>query len=247
MGCIMKVTLSFRNTTAFVALLFVMHELHEIIHITVGRLICGCWGGRDFNVWELCENCSEAIPFSVFATFAGPIFTFGFIYLGYYLMSKKFMSKPGTISLGFALVFANMPFARILTATMGGGDEVYGLSVIFGNRVNDTVIWITGLMIVLLIALPPLVRAWKILRKRHRIWIYAGFFFLPLAFDLLVVLGLMNTLLQNNLLDQPGIIGSPVLVNIWTFFWVIILVLFWTELKTVLTPAEKNNRKQVDP
>ena len=49
----MKININLRTILAFIALVFVMHELHEIAHTAVGRVLCGCWGPRDFNVWLL--------------------------------------------------------------------------------------------------------------------------------------------------------------------------------------------------
>ncbi len=80
-----------------------MHEAHEIVHTAVCRLICGCWGERDFNVWGLCEGCIQAHPTSLIATFAGPLFTFIMIWIGLYLMRKK--ENESNLAIGFALIF----------------------------------------------------------------------------------------------------------------------------------------------
>ena len=45
---------------------------------------------------------------------------------GYFLLSPR--QTAARRSQGFALVFAPLPFARILGALMGGNDEVYALS-----------------------------------------------------------------------------------------------------------------------
>ena len=101
--------LNWKYIISFLALTFVMHEAHEIAHTSLGRFICGCWGKRDFNVWSLCEGCFEANPNAILATFAGPIFTFAMIWVGFYLLRK---CNPAKRSLGFSMIFANMPFAR---------------------------------------------------------------------------------------------------------------------------------------
>ena len=61
----MNLKLTPKFILTFLALTFVMHEAHEIVHTTIGRLICGCWGQRDFNVWGLCGDCSEQNPYSI--------------------------------------------------------------------------------------------------------------------------------------------------------------------------------------
>ncbi len=49
----MKIKLTARFVIAFLSLHFIIHELHELTHTAVGRVICGCWGEKDFNVWNL--------------------------------------------------------------------------------------------------------------------------------------------------------------------------------------------------
>ena len=85
----MKLKLTFKYVLTFSALIFIFHELHEIVHTLTGRLICGCWGKRDFNGWGLCEGCSEQNPFSIVATFTGPIFTFIMIWIGTFLIGQN--------------------------------------------------------------------------------------------------------------------------------------------------------------
>lgn len=38
----MKIKLTGKFIIAFLALTFVMLELHEIVHTSVGRIVCGC-------------------------------------------------------------------------------------------------------------------------------------------------------------------------------------------------------------
>ena len=122
----MKLKLTPKFALTFLALTFVMHEAHEIVHTSTGRLICGCWGQRDFNVWGLCEGCSGLNSYSIVATFAGSIFTFFMIWIGAVILGKA--DNNDQKSFGFALIFANLPFARILTAGFGGGDEIYAIN-----------------------------------------------------------------------------------------------------------------------
>jgi len=194
------------------------------LHTAVGRVLCGCWGPRDFNVWGLCEECAVGMPWTIFSTIAGPVFTFGLIWAGYHLLKDQ--RSPFQQSLGFALVFGNLPIARIFTAATGGGDEVYALQRLFGDQVNEILLWVIGLSIVLVLSVPPLARAWKRLDIPNRLWIFSAFLILPFVFDVAVVLIGMNGLLEMGVLDQQGIIGSPLLVNLWTLLWVGMLVAF---------------------
>lgn len=214
----MNINLSFKFVIAFLALLFVMHEAHEIVHTTVGWLICGDWGLRDFNVWGLHEGCSESKPISILATFAGPAFSFAMMWWGAFMTNNISIGRK---SLGFALIFANMPFARILTASFGSGDEVYALNQVLDNY---NLAWFLGLTIVLGLASYPLIKGFKMI-KNKKIGYFLLFLLAPMAIDIVVVLIGLNGLLNMGILDEYWILGSPKLVSLWTFFVVIIAIL----------------------
>jgi hypothetical protein len=216
----MNIKLSFKFIVSFIALTFVMHEAHEIVHTTIGRIICGCWGQRDFNVWGLCEGCIEKTPIALIATFAGPVFTFIMIWIGTSLL--KSTNTKEQRSFGFALVFANMPFARILTASLGGGDEVSASNQLLNNH---SLAWVIGLSSILLIVGYPLYKAFITIDNKRRIGFYLLFLLTPIVIDMLVVLGLLNRLLENGVLANYWILGSPVLVTAWTMFVVITFIL----------------------
>ena len=84
----MKLKLTPKFVLTFLALTFVLHEAHEIVHTTVGRIICGCWGERDFNVWGLCDSC-QTNPLRIYSTLAGPVFTFIIIWFGNSLLNSQ--------------------------------------------------------------------------------------------------------------------------------------------------------------
>lgn len=211
-----------RPLLAFFFLMLLFGEMHELVHIFTGYSFCGCWGPRDFNVWGLCEGCRDEKPWAIIATFAGPIFTFALIWLG---RSWLFRADTRRQILGFILIFANLPFARILTAFMGGGDEVYGLHVVFGNEHNRDLIHYVGLGIVLAAAVPPLVSAYKAIANRYR-WLYfLGFLLLPMLLAMLVIFMGLNGLLQQGVLAEPWIWGTPALVTLNTIVVIIVVSL----------------------
>lgn len=216
----MKIKLTLHYVIAFLALTFVMHEAHEIVHTSVGRLICGCWGQRDFNAWGICENCSERNALANLATFAGPLFTFSMIWMGAFLISQQRTDKQK--ALGFSLIFANLPFARILTAALGSGDEVWGLSLVLSDR---TAGWSVGLLLVLLFTIYPLVKAFLFIKNKQQTGWFMLFLLLPIVIDVLVVLGVLNFLLQSGVLSEYWILGSPMLVTLWSLFAVAVFVL----------------------
>ncbi|GGG39956.1 hypothetical protein GCM10011344_46010 [Dokdonia pacifica] len=222
-----ELKLTLKNSIAFLALLFMMHEAHEIAHTAIGRLLCGCWGERDFNVWGLCNTCAVSQDLGFIATLAGPLFSFLMMWWGASLLKNT--NTTSQKSIGYALIFANMPFARLLTAiAMGGGDEVYTLKHFMEN---DTLAWIIGSIIILCICIYPLYKAYTAISKRRLLW-FLLFFIAPTFIDVLIVLGGMNTLLTNGVLDTYWILGSPILVTVWT---AIVILLFTLSRKHIYT------------
>jgi hypothetical protein len=202
-----------------------MHEAHELVHTIVGRMICGCWGPRDFNVWTLCDGCYEQNNLALLSTFAGPLFSFAMIWAGLFLLNTPGDSRKQ--SLGFSLIFANNPFARVFTAAIGKGDEVSGLNNLLGNYQLS---WILGLLIVLLFTLYPLYRSYKVIQNKNRVGYFILFLLSGIILDLVFVMGLMNKLLKNGVLSDTWILGSPIIV---TSFTVLVLVIFWTTRKKI--------------
>ncbi|MES1221788.1 MAG: hypothetical protein ABUT20_40195 [Bacteroidota bacterium] len=216
----MKIKIKTGFTISFIALLFLMNEAHEIVHTTVGRIICGCWGKRDFNVWDLCEGCLSQHPSALFATFAGPVFTFIMIWVGAFYLGKN--KSAAQRSFGFALIFANMPFARLFQPLAGGGDEVWALSKLMQNHTSARIV---GFTIILLITIYPLYKAYKLIGNKRRLLWFLLFFLTPVLIDQLFHLGLMNNLLEKGVLNNYWILGSPVLITVWTFLMLVIFLI----------------------
>ncbi|MCK6542652.1 hypothetical protein L6Q79_08220 [bacterium] len=231
----MKITLTPKNTTALVFLSFIMQETHELAHTVVGRMICGCWGKRNFNVWTLCKGCSDEKPWYILATYAGPAYSFTVIWLGLYLLLK---SSAKVKSIGFALIVSSMPFSRVLTPIIGGGDEVYALNSYWNNH---TLAWIVAVVIVLTLAIPPVVKIWTIIENRRKnLWI-VGIIFGPFIATGVFVFGILQTLLLGNgILKTYWILGSPMLITLWFILCLIVCAILGNSLTTLLQPSETN-------
>lgn len=226
----MSLRLSIPFVFTFLLLLIVMMELHEIVHITTGRILCGCWGPRDFNVWSLCEGCDERVSWSWVATLAGPLISFALMWLG---MGWLKSSNPKKVAVGFSLIFSNIPFGRITTVMMGGGDEMVVVRHFLKGTINRTGMILIGTVLVLAVGLPPIVRASRSLAyKRRWLWIL-GFLTLPLAFLLVYTLIGLNTLLANGFLADVWIMGTPALITIHTLIALILLIIFRRHLLTI--------------
>jgi hypothetical protein len=219
----MRIRITPAYTFSFLLLLIVMMELHELAHITVGRWLCGCWGPRDFNVWNLCEGCDDAQPYAWVATLTGPLFSFAMMYLGVLWLRSI---DPIRKSIGLSLIFANIPFGRITTVMWGGGDEMVVLRSLLPDSFDRTDRIIIGSILILIVGVPPIYKAYLTVSNR-RSWIYIlGFMTLPLAFLLVYTLIGLNTLLQSGFLSAPWIPGTPLLITVHTTIAAVLLILF---------------------
>ena len=164
----MRIKLTLPFVRGFFALNMIMAELHEQVHIQTGYLMCGCYGPRDFNVWATCEHCSLQ-HWTFLATLAGPLFSCSLMWLGTWWVAKS--SNPQRIILGFLLIFANLPFARIITAVAGGGDEKVVIQAVSGIA-DPLVRRLVTVLVVTSICLPPMMIAFSKLNVQKRfLWI----------------------------------------------------------------------------
>lgn len=237
----MKITLTLKNSLALLFLSFIMQETHELAHTGVGRLICGCWGRRDFNFWTLCSGCSDQNSLSILATYAGPAYSFSVIWLGFFLMTK---SAAKLKSIGLALIVSTMPFSRILTPVFGSGDEVFALNSHWNNH---TLAWIIAVIAVFALVIPPCVKVWNTIENRRKTLWFVGLIFVPFFMTGLVVFGLFQTLLlKNGVLAEYWILGSPMLVTSWLMLCLVVCAIFGRSLTTLLQPVESKVQQPVE-
>lgn len=228
----MRISLTPKNSAALLLLSFLMQETHELAHTGVGRIICGCWGRRNFNLWNLCSGCSDENALSILSTYAGPVYSFSVIWAGYFLLAKPTAKLK---SIGLALIVSSMPFSRILTPIFGGGDEVYALNTHWNNH---TLAWIVAVVIVFSLVIPPCVKVWNTIEnKRKTLW-FLGLIFVPFLMTGLVVFAILQSLLLGNgVLDEYWILGSPMLVTLWLMVCISGCLIFGRSLTTLLQPA----------
>ncbi len=208
---------------AFALLTFALAEAHELVHTTLGRMLCGAWGTRDFNVWSLADGCRSE-PIYYLPTYAGPVFTFAMIWLGAGLL--RYAVDARWRSFGFCLIFADMPLARIATALASGGDEVYATRHLLGRPLGVAL----GMAAVLLLSVPPLIVGWRSIANRHRWAWFTGFFAGPLLLAYLVVFRGLNPLLERGILAQNWLPAEPALITVATACYALGLLLLWRPL-----------------
>jgi len=217
--------LNAKNLFAFFLFAMLMGEAHELAHFIVGKIICGCWPEyRDFNAWKICQSCKSSNPNWYWPTAAGPIFSMALAWIGMFLINNQDSKKQ---SFGLALIWGNVPQARIITVFMGGGDE----SVVFrymtlGTEAEPYFRYL-AYVTVLILALPPIIASFRAV-KNKRGWLFnIGFMVLPL-----LVLGtygfiILNGLLEKGFLDDVWIMGTPLFITLHTALVLIALILFF--------------------
>lgn len=209
---------------AYMALVEVLWELHEQAHVQVGRLLCGDYGARDFNVWGLARGCGAAQPLALLAPLAGPLFSFALSYCGCLLLLRA--ARPRLRACGLALMLGAIPFARLLDAVRGQGDEI-ALAQRLAPGVHPQLLALATVTVLAALCAPLLVAALRSLDGQRWRWTL-GMSFLPLPVALVLKLGLLNALLRAGWLDKPRVFGTPVLV--WIYFSVMGAVLAWRAL-----------------
>ena len=217
----MHIKITWSYIAAFFALNMIMGELHEQVHIATGYFICGCYGSRDFSVWSTCDKCAHP-SVAFLATLAGPLFSCLLMWLGALLFCKsKDVVKQ---SIGFSLLFANLPFARIFTASTGGGDEKVVIRFLLGENSPLLLSKIIASILVLIICLPPVIIVFKNITNSNRIRIVSGFLTIPLIYGMLYHHLFLNKLLQNGIAAKTRFMGTPDLV---LYHFVLMLLVFF--------------------
>ncbi|MET0465079.1 MAG: hypothetical protein ABW007_18080 [Chitinophagaceae bacterium] len=212
---------------AFFILALAMHELHESAHYFAAWLFCGCPGDRDFLVWRLCRTCTGKGPY-LLASFAGPVVTNLFMWIGFYLMRPAAAVKQKTI--GFALALAALPLPRWMAAVGKGGDEIFTLRQVFTTQQHLAVL--LGGVLVLLFTVPPLWRALKLIKNRYALLILTSFLIIPWMLDKLLIEKYFNgQLAASGLWMEPVYAGMPTIVVAWQIIIIAALMMSMKYLK----------------
>jgi len=196
---------------AFVSLRHIFHELHEFAHMAAGRLLCGMWGSRDFNnVAAIAPQCVKTGTIDLMVGIAGPLFNYCAIWAGA-LLIRAASTSTGR-AWGLTLIFASLPFARLFTAVIGGGDELGIARTYFADPLMARMATISAVVAILAY---PLYAAFRLLAgMKHGVLYFLGLLTLPMLLEGAVVLHFCNYLLKLGLGSEIWLMGSPVLVSI---------------------------------
>lgn len=209
-----------KTLSAFVVLLLLHAELHELAHVLPGAAICGSFGQRDFNAWSLSEGCTSIVP-----TVLGPVFTFSVAFLAAWISRHLPPSQTKRVLLVLA---STTLLGRVFTAVLGGGDELQVMRQVSSPTLLPHAQAVTVFALAALSLWPALVAYRALDRRLGRLllWSVAPFLFL-VAF---VLLG-ANSLLQIEALATPLILGSPPVVHLYTAVILLLAPFAWRSLR----------------
>jgi hypothetical protein len=161
----MKLKLTLIYILSFFCLYFFIMELHEWAHTAAAALVSGGWGPRGFDRWQFDESSHVSISNGqrALANFAGPLVNFLAIWIGWRKMGNY--ENLAEQSFGCSLVLASSPVAMLIAAITGGGDLTIGLKLLFAHQdnIHHHLMSIIGLVIMLIICIPPLVKVFTLL------------------------------------------------------------------------------------
>jgi hypothetical protein len=238
----MKIKFSASYIPAFLSILLLSQEGHDWAHVIAARMICGCWGIKAFDNWTVCTSCLASVKQQVLIWIAGPAATYLIIWLGWWMMRRK--NSATQKAFGFSLVFAAIPFVRILAALAGGSDETYALRLLFQHTdgSNRHIVALSGLLFILLMTIPALLRAFLLLPGwKERLFLFPVFLILPMYIERWI-LGAMNFLYSKGILANTVLPGTPLLIVLWTIFLLIIFAITYKSLFNFLQPSIQNRR-----
>jgi hypothetical protein len=202
---------------AFFSLVFLLHEVHDWVHVIVSGALCHCWGMRGFDTWTPCSNCTPGGNQQVVGLLIAALVINVVIWASWFLM------HPGNSmrrrSIGFSLLFASLPVMRIWHACLRDADETSAFRAFFQHprgQVAHFLVLGAALAFVLLMTLPALVRAFMLLPGwKLKLLLYPLFLFLPGLIDHWVVHDQMQQLLLSGTFPNFIMRGVPTLVMAW--------------------------------
>jgi hypothetical protein len=196
-------------------------ELHDWAHGTIAALVSGVWGPRGFDSWQFESNASVSNGQRALATLAGPLVNFLAIWTGWVKMGNR--DSLTDQSFGCSLVLAALPMSMVMAAFTGGGDLTIGLKLLFtkADTTYPHLMATVGLLIILIICIPPLVRIFTLLPSwQGRFIFFPLFLFAPIWVHRLLVHDLLNTLLTKFETDAG-------LAYAWLIIWTAVVLGGW--------------------
>jgi hypothetical protein len=159
----------------FLLLCFLCYQAHQLTRHLTGAALCGGFGSMTFTVAITREPCK----FPTLVMLSGPLLTYGLAWSGMFLLrSSKYRL------FAYALIFASFAHVRFIQNLTGRGDELTLAGQWFGIPSRVVVA-----SIVLLIGLPPVVAAYRVIANRRRILVFVCSWLLPLSVLFVLLFG----------------------------------------------------------
>jgi hypothetical protein len=170
----------------------------------------------------------------VLAVLAGPLINFIIIWAGWQRMTAD-EDDQVEHSVGVSMVFAALPFNSLLAALQGGGDPTTALRFLFPHG-NHRFLSLVGLVIVSMICIPPLIKAFVVLP-----WWAGKLFYFPVF---LVLPGILDQWLIGKMLNRwlipPG--TTQAAAYEWVMGWTLLMMVIWlltrSRLKKLISDEE---------
>lgn len=192
--------LTIRYIIAFFLLMLLVQEAHEVAHLLADKIVGGCGGTRYFLYWDLCE--AAPLKQVVTTALAGPFLTYLFMWIGFFMLGNN----PSAVqkSWGFTLIMGSVPLLRMQSLVLRGGDELLSFRKIMepGAPFKGAAM-ISGSLLILLMTVPPLWRAFKNAGNKKRLLVFAAFFILPYVVVMLFQKIFLAPAMKATLLREP--------------------------------------------
>lgn len=192
-----KLKLNWKYCIAFYCVTMLYMSLHELVHHFVAAAVCGEIGYKSFNSFDAACDTPNVY---LFGTFSGPVFSFLMMYVGAYLLRNG--EGDERKHLGFALIFAQIPWARLTGPLFHQNDEWWAVIHLWGR--SDFNWWVT-LITIWVICAPPLIVAYKAIQNRYA-WLWLFFF---IIFPIILVGPFFFTL--EYLMLEKGVLSQTIL------------------------------------
>ncbi|MEQ9467650.1 MAG: hypothetical protein RLN88_09570 [Ekhidna sp.] len=163
--------INWKYCVAFYFVIMLHVSIHELVHHFAGFLICGDFGYKTFNYFE--TACAAENDWKYLATYMGPMYTYVLMYVGMMWLRRD---SSFFKHLGFATIFAQLPFQRMTGPIFGFNDEYFATAKLIGGGLQTQII-VT--IILFAICIPPLLAAYKSIENKNRmlwfLWYYLLF------------------------------------------------------------------------
>lgn len=195
---------------AFLLLTFLCYQAHETFHHITGAVLCGGFGTMTMTVYEPRPPCE----LDMVVTLSGPALSFAIAWFGAYLLwrSKQML-------FAYMLIFASYAHLRFPLPLMRSGDE-WSVARTMSQGPNPYVL----ACILFLLALPPLIQAYRSIANRQRLLLFIASWLMP--FLILLLLPTFDSWLFDTdfYSTNRSLLGIPVIILAMDILAILLLV-----------------------